>query len=63
MVGVAALTAVMLLWNYLVTPLYQPNMTREAVAGLLTRELVTLLRVRADSPALLVAVAERMLYK
>ena len=34
-VGVAALTAVMLLWNYLVTPLYQPNMTREAVAGML----------------------------
>lgn len=34
-VGVAALTAVMLLWNYLVTPLYKPNMTREAVAGML----------------------------
>lgn len=34
-VGVAALTAVMLVWNYLVTPLYQPNMTREMVAGML----------------------------
>ncbi|MCI9194564.1 MAG: TetR/AcrR family transcriptional regulator [Angelakisella sp.] len=42
---------------------WSPVLTREAVAGLLTRELVTLLRVRADSPALLVAVAERMLYK
>ncbi len=34
-VGVVALTAVMLLWNYLVTPLYKPNMTREMVAGML----------------------------
>lgn len=42
---------------------WDPVLTREAVAGLLTRELVTLLRARADHPALLVAVAERMLYK
>ena len=33
--GVAALTVTMLLWNYLITPLYQPNMTRDAVAGML----------------------------
>ena len=34
-VSVVTLTVVMLLWNYLITPLYQPNMTREMVAGML----------------------------
>lgn len=33
-VGVAALTAVMLLWNYLITPLYM-GIPRETVAGML----------------------------
>ncbi len=33
--GVVILTVTMLVWNYLITPLYNPNMTREAVAGLL----------------------------
>ena len=33
--GVVTLTTVMLLWNYLITPLYKPNMTREMVAGML----------------------------
>ena len=32
--GVAALTAVMLLWNYLVTPIYQ-GMPRETIAAML----------------------------
>lgn len=33
--GVLTLTAVMLLWNYLITPLYMPFATREMVAGML----------------------------
>jgi riboflavin transporter FmnP len=33
--GVAVLTAVMLLWNYLITPLYMPGATREMVAAML----------------------------
>lgn len=33
--GVVALTAVMLLWNYLITPLYMPNFTRGDIAKLL----------------------------
>jgi len=33
--GVAAMTATMLLWNYLITPLYQQGMSREKVAALL----------------------------
>lgn len=34
-VGVVAMTAAMLLWNYLITPLYM-NVPRETVAGMLT---------------------------
>ena len=33
--GVLSLTAVMLLWNYLITPLYMPNFTRADIAELL----------------------------
>lgn len=33
--GVLVLTAVMLLWNYLITPLYMPNFTRADIAKLL----------------------------
>jgi len=34
-VGVAALTAVMLLWNYLITPLYMPGFSRSDIAAML----------------------------
>ncbi len=34
-VGVAALTAVMLLWNYLITPLYMPNFKRSDIVEML----------------------------
>lgn len=33
--GTVVLTAVMLLWNYLITPLYMQGVTREQVAGML----------------------------
>ena len=33
--GVAALVAVMLLWNYLITPLYMPGFTRADIADML----------------------------
>ena len=33
--GVVCLTAVMLLWNYLITPLYMPDFTREMIATML----------------------------
>ena len=33
--GVAAMTGVMLLWNYLITPLYMQGTSREAVAAML----------------------------
>ncbi len=33
--GVVVLTATMLLWNYLITPLYMPDFTREQIATML----------------------------
>lgn len=33
--GVVVLTATMLLWNYLITPLYMPDFTREQIAAML----------------------------
>ena len=33
--GIVVLTAVMLLWNYLITPLYMPGFTREQIAAML----------------------------
>ena len=33
--GVVLMTGVMLLWNYLITPLYMTGTTREAIAGML----------------------------
>lgn len=33
--GVIALTVTMLLWNYLITPLYMPGFTREQIAAML----------------------------
>ena len=33
--GVLSLTAVMLLWNYLITPLYMPSFTRAQIAAML----------------------------
>lgn len=33
--GCVSMTAVMLLWNYILTPLYLPNVSREAVAKML----------------------------
>jgi len=34
-IGTIALTAVMLLWNYLITPLYMVGVTREQIVGML----------------------------
>ncbi len=35
LLGVVCLTAVMLLWNYLITPLYTPSFTRAQIAAML----------------------------
>ena len=58
-VGVITVTTVMLLWNYLIVPLYMPHITREAVLGMLVPIFLPFNLVKGSLNAAIVM----MLYK
>jgi len=58
-VGIITVTGVMLLWNYLIVPLYMPHITRSAVAGMLVPVFLPFNLVKSSLNASIVM----MLYK